>query len=249
MVRTKGGCKAAFDYHGEGVYMSQRDAQTRSAATVITFLILAIAVCWFVWPRSSPKQDATANLLPEIRTFLAEHREYGKIVAVTNQPDWAKGKRQTVTMSTSSGLQDYLFYTKEGKVQTVYALTQDLGRVIVWGETESNPMNAQDKPIARAAAGDLPAYTVLFSVDLADGSGRMGNVLVPSLSRSTPISKRESVAKAIAGREGFVEVYLYRTEDAYKADMSSSYAKAHPDALKSGYLGMLRRGKFNPPVN
>lgn len=214
-------------------------------------LLAILLIVWLIRgigaPEKKPSDDAA--MLPEIRAFFAQYPEFGKIMAVTNQPDWANGKRQTVTTWTSQGLQDYLFYTKQGQVQTVYAITQDQGRIIVWGETESNPANAQDKPIARPATGDLPAYTVLFSVDLADGSGRMGQILVPSLSRKTPASKRESVARGVAAKEGFVAVYLYRTEDAYKADMSSSYAKAHPDALKNGYLGMLEQGKFNPPID
>lgn len=112
--------------------MSQGSAQTRSAATVVTFLLLVIAICWFVWPRPSPKHDATADLLPEIRAFLGEHPEYGRAVAVTDQPDWARGKRQTVTASTSDGLQDYLFYTENGKVVSVYAFTKERARVLVW---------------------------------------------------------------------------------------------------------------------
>ena len=206
-------------------------------------LILAIAGCG---GQPGRQQTSATALLPEIRAFLNQHPEYGKVVAVTSQPDWVKGKRQTITTRTNSGLRDYLFYTKQGQVQTVYALSEDQGRVIVWGETESNPMNAQEEPIARPAVNELPAYTILFSVDLADGTGRMGDILIPSLSPSTPTAKRESVARSIATKEGFVTVYLYRTREAYEANMSSSYAKAHPDALKSGFLGSLEGDKFMP---
>ncbi|MGE5574016.1 MAG: hypothetical protein ACM3ZU_13525 [Bacteroidota bacterium] len=207
-------------------------------------LVLAVSGC-VVQPRKQ-QTSVAATMLPEIRAFLDQYPEYGKVVAVTSQPDWVKGRRQTITTRTNGGLRDYLFYTEQGQVQTVYALTEDQGRVIVWGETESHPMNAQEEPIARPAVNQLPAYTILLSVDLADGTGRMGDILIPSLSPSTPRAKRESVARAIAAKEGFVAAYLYSTREAYEADMSSSYAKAHPDALKSGFLGFLEQGKFMP---
>jgi hypothetical protein len=38
---------------------------------------------------------------------------------------------------------------------------------------------------------------------------------------------------------------LYSTEEAYRANSSESFSKAHLDALKKGYLGQItEKGKF-----
>lgn len=87
-----------------------------------------------------------------------------------------------------------------------------------------------------------PAYKVLFSYS---GKGRkFGDILVPSFSRATPVETREVVLRAIAAKEGLDDVSLYSSEEAYKANVSASFQKSHPDALQNGFLGMLREGKF-----
>ncbi len=69
-------------------------------------------------------------------------------------------------------------------------------------------------------------------------------MLIASLSRKTPAAERERVARGIAAAEGFDELSIYSTEDAQKANVSASFAKAHPRAMKEGFLGSLREGKF-----
>ncbi len=91
----------------------------------------------------------------------------------------------------------------------------------------------------------LPAYSKLFVGPVVTG-GLHGEILVPDVSRSSPASKRESIARRIARKEDLSQLELYSTEDAYKANSSASYLKEHPDAMKRGYLGSLKDGAFTP---
>lgn len=91
-----------------------------------------------------------------------------------------------------------------------------------------------------AAAAGLPEYTVIDKV------GDNLEVLVPSLSVDAPDAEIEAVARSIASAERVGTIYLYRTEDAQKANMSASFAERHPDAMAEGYLGVLRGGAFEP---
>lgn len=179
-------------------------------------------------------------LLPEVGAFLSTHREFGRATSTESVPNWAQGKRQRVKFDTGRSL---LFYIKEGRVVTVYEDTAGAGRTTVWGESEQHVAPA---PSARAAVAGLPAYKVLFSAQKSDGGGKFGDVLVSSLSRSTPAKTREEIARKIAIKEGLVQVSFYSTEEAYKANNSESYSKAHPGAMKRGFLGTIQDGKFVP---
>lgn len=91
----------------------------------------------------------------------------------------------------------------------------------------------------------LPKYEVLFRVKQSMGNGRIyGDVLIVSFSRATTAKNREQVARAICKQERLDDICLYSTRDAYEANMSASYSKSHPDALKKGFLGSLTDGKF-----
>ena len=182
---------------------------------------------------------AEAKILPEVRSFLTSHPEFGTAISAQPVPDWAHGRRQRVELSTGRNL---LFYTKGDAVVTVY---DDVGgeRTKVWGEYETYEASP---PVVRTARGGLPQYTVLFSVERFGGGGRFGDVLVPSLSRATPAEERERVARAIAQKEGLADVTIYSSEDAYKANTSERYLRAHPDALRRGLLGSLQSGRFTP---
>lgn len=92
----------------------------------------------------------------------------------------------------------------------------------------------------------LPEYEVLFQVVQIYNNRVYGDVLVPTLSRTTPVEKRKEVARAICYQENLDDITLYSTRDAYAANNSASFLKSHPDALKEGYLGSFREGKFTP---
>jgi hypothetical protein len=91
----------------------------------------------------------------------------------------------------------------------------------------------------------LPQYTTLFSVDLMSGKGKFGEVLIPSLSKEVKSSEREKTFRGIMDSEGWVSISAYSTEEAYKANSSESFSKAHPNVLKDGFLGGIdENGKY-----
>lgn len=91
----------------------------------------------------------------------------------------------------------------------------------------------------------LPEYEIIDEIKLISGE-KMGEVLIKSFSRNTPTLERETILREIAKRKGFGRVELYSTLEAQKANYSDSFSKKHPDALKTGYLGSLNKGKFIP---
>ena len=64
---------------------------------------------------SSSKEPS--DLLPEIKSFLADHPEFGKAIKTQEIPDWAEGARQRVLFDSGPNL---LFYIKNGRVQTAF---------------------------------------------------------------------------------------------------------------------------------
>jgi len=92
----------------------------------------------------------------------------------------------------------------------------------------------------------LPKYSILDEVTLFSG-GKYGDILITSFSRKTSLDELKSAAKEIARSEGFDEISLYSTKEAFKANFSSSYSESHPNALKNGYLGSYKDGVFTPP--
>ncbi len=96
----------------------------------------------------------------------------------------------------------------------------------------------------------LADYRVLFKIrappEVTMPDGRVfGAVLVPSLSPATPSKDREDIARRICRQERMNDISLYSTEEAYKADYSTSYRESHPDAMNTGFLGSIRDGKFD----
>lgn len=200
---------------------------------VVVLALLLLASC------SNPKtsQQETA-LIAEVKTFLDQHPEYGRVTAIDGVSNWTNGLRQRVSLDDGRSL---LFYTKDGGVVTVYEDQPGEGSVIVWGDYET-----YEPPQGAAGEGNesFPSYKVLFSGNLMNGTGRYGGILIPSISLKTPAETRESIARRIAEAENFSNLSLYSTEEAYKANISESYSKAHPGALHQGYMGMLEDGKF-----
>ena len=91
----------------------------------------------------------------------------------------------------------------------------------------------------------LPEYKVLGAVRLLGGH-YFAEILIPEFSRKTPISVREAALREIAKIEDLTKASLYSTKEAFKANNSEWFAKMHPDAMKTGYLGALESGRFIP---
>jgi hypothetical protein len=91
----------------------------------------------------------------------------------------------------------------------------------------------------------LPEYKVLGVVRLLGGH-YFAEILIPEFSRRTPIPAREAALREIAKIEDLTIASLYSTKDAFKANNSDRFARRHPDAMKTGYLGALEGGVFVP---
>lgn len=91
----------------------------------------------------------------------------------------------------------------------------------------------------------MPQYQVLDEVRLINGS-LYADVLIPGYSKDTDQEVLKKAALTLAKEKGYDEISLYSTEDAKKANFSSSFLEKHPDALVQGYLGSYKKGKFIP---
>ncbi len=185
-------------------------------------------------------QQSKSNVLPGIETYLVEHREFGSPSSTQSLSDWEKGKRQRIQFTSGRNL---LFYLQNGKVITVYEDTETEGRKKIWGIYSSGDAEYA-KDVSRQAEGEIPDYTMISAINLLAG-GRHADILIPSLSRSTPLETRSNVAFAILEKEGLKSLAIYSTQDAYNADYSFSFAEQHPEA-HNGYLGSITtEGNFD----
>lgn len=188
---------------------------------------------------NTSKAVSKGMLLPEVDKFLTEHKEFGTLIRVESVPNWAQGKRQQATVNINGKNRSLLFYTKNLKVVTVYEDSND-GRKKVWGEYQKSE---KFTPVDRESSTSLPAYAVLYSNKMVS-SRKFGDILIPFFSRQTPPAQRESTFRAIARKEGLDNASFYSINNAYKANVSASFAKSHPNAMRNGFLGMLQGGKF-----
>lgn len=90
---------------------------------------------------------------------------------------------------------------------------------------------------------DLPEYEVLDRIAMMNGRV-YGDILVKSISRSTPADEIEQLAIDICIQENLDDVCLYCTEEAFEANLNMNYSEAHPNALRDGFLGSLNNGSF-----
>lgn len=200
--------------------------------TVWAALLIMFAAC------AEPEPDSQGPaVMPEIAAFLAEHPEYGSVQQTVTMPDWAKGARQQVNLTSGN----YLFYVQDGQVVTVYKYEGE-GRAEVYRNDIPDPPKNLG---ARPEEGDIPAYKVLDTVDMMVG-GRAGEILITTFSRKTPAAERESTLRAIMAKENLSEAKLYCSEEAKKANSSASFAASHPNAMKTCFLGSIRDDAFTP---
>ncbi|MFX0136504.1 MAG: hypothetical protein ACFFDN_22885 [Candidatus Hodarchaeota archaeon] len=202
-------------------------------------IMLIVSVFMFISCESTKQeekqQEISSSLLPGIESFLKLHPEYGTVIRVKDMPNWARGKRQQVT----TGRDTYLFYMQNEEVVGVWRYKGDGAREQIF----KKEITELEKSVEKQAFEDLPSYQIIDQLDLING-GKYGDILVPSFSKKTSRVTRESILRRISKKEGFTEATLYCTMDAYKANNSASYLKAHPNALKEGCLGYLKDGKF-----
>lgn len=206
-------------------------------------LKLAVVALVFSWALSSCDSQTSAakplpQMLPGVRNFLESHSEFGEPIGTQAITDWAQGKRQRVQFSSGRNL---LFYLNDGVVTTVWEDSTEKGRTKIWGTyalPPKDPLKNQD----RSKTDSLPSYTIIRSMKMASG-GRQADILIPEFSRDTPEELRSKTAFRILQAENLVSLSLYSTQEALKANISSSFAEKNPDA-KEGILGGIYNGKW-----
>ena len=102
----------------------------------------------------------------------------------------------------------------------------------------SNENEATEEDIEVTAVPEAyidPEYEILDSIELISGS-TYGDILVKSFSQNTSNDEITSFIEFISEKESFDELSIYSTEDAYKANYSSSYLDEHPEALNEGFI-------------
>ena len=114
------------------------------------------------------------------------------------------------------------------------------------------PDPAKSAPAPAKLPAGLPEYTVLYTGPQVRGGGkpmgRRGDVLIKSLTRKTDPAELEAIGRAILKKEGYHFATFYRTEEAYKANESATYLKAHPRALVDGFLGAIGGSLTDPGI-
>ena len=191
----------------------------------------------------------SAQRSPEsaVSKFVSSRPEYGEMRAANELPDWAYGKRMFVL--TSKGEFVFYFY----KEDIVSVRNQSTSELIKYKEIppqyqKNIEITAETSVIGKTSTAiKFPVYTILFSVQLATGKGLYGDVLVDYSYKHNSKEQLESLIKQIAKKENFYEMYLYCTREAYEANMSESYSKAHPGALQDGFLGIIENGMVRWP--
>lgn len=173
--------------------------------------------------------SSDSSSLKTVKQFVKEHPEYGGVNSSKEMPDWDRGKR--LQINTNNG--EYLFYLIGEEVVGVDKYLENGQREKVFNKETS--LSQTESSINDS----IPEYKVLFRVELASGAGTFGEILLTSYSKETPKEERESTLRSIMKTEGFVSCVLYSTEEAYKANSSESFSKAHPHAIENGYLGQI----------
>ncbi len=114
------------------------------------------------------------------------------------------------------------------------------------GKPVEAPLSASAPP-KEVAPITVPAYTVVFKQNMIAPAGVLVEVVVPSLSRQTPLEDVARLATAILTLEAGDRLNIYATHAAYLANGDDDYGKRHPRALAEGYLGRVENGTFRPP--
>lgn len=91
---------------------------------------------------------------------------------------------------------------------------------------------------------ELPQYQTLLSTEVYTGKGKVGEVLIPSLSRQLSAVEREKTLRNIMKSERWTMVSAYATKEAYNQKSCAPYSQRQK-AYKEGFIGGINEfGKF-----
>lgn len=90
----------------------------------------------------------------------------------------------------------------------------------------------------------MPQYQTLLSTEVYTGRGKVGEVLIPSLSRQLSAVEREKTLRNIMKSERWTMVSAYATKEAYNRKSCAPYSQRQK-AYKEGFIGGINElGKF-----
>jgi len=132
----------------------------------------------------------------------------------------------------------YIFWPGPNEVQSTAEETVT--------STAEQRQSEQRSGSSSASVDSLPKYEIVDTVDQMVG-GLYGEVIIPSLPVDVDTTRMKRIAFAIMQRHGLDAAAFYRTEEARRSDLSTSFRENHPGALEEGLLGSVRNGTFTPP--
>lgn len=90
----------------------------------------------------------------------------------------------------------------------------------------------------------MPQYQTLLSTEVYTGKGKVGEILIPSLSRQLSAVEREKTLRNIMKSERWTMVSAYATKEAYNRKSCAPYSQRQK-AYKEGFIGGINElGKF-----
>jgi RNA polymerase subunit RPABC4/transcription elongation factor Spt4 len=189
---------------------------------------------------ANEEASKSAGITSAIMRFINSDAQYGVVEKIKNMSNWAYGERREVITDTGS----YLFNMKDNDVVGVWKYHINGSREQIFSKDVTSNV---EENIERDKTDDLPRYTILFKNTKIGTSEYFADVLIPSFTKTTSKEKRELAFKKIMEKENFLQASFYNKEEAYKANMSESFLKSHPNALKNGFLGSVDEyGTFTP---
>lgn len=111
--------------------VSVRGSKNVGCMTLIISLFIVFYIASKFMPDTVDTSTADLGVLDPIKSFIAEHPEFGEPRSTSDVPDWRYGQRQRIVFESGRNL---LFYIHEGEVITVYEDSPTDGRELVWGE-------------------------------------------------------------------------------------------------------------------
>lgn len=198
----------------------------------------------------SDSQDETATIENTQQLdyrILEEKMQNDALIVSVSTPDLdnARSIAAEIVSDNSNEYMVRVFFYEQGDrpgsdiALIRYEWTQQSGITLTFDNRLPEP-NEEINP-------DLPEYEVLDRISQMNGRV-YGDVLVPSIPRSTPVDEIQQLAIDICIQENIDDICLYCTEDAYIANTYGEpeyYPRpVEPNAIENGFLGSLKNGSF-----
>lgn len=200
-----------------------------------------------------PKEPDSSSLGTDYR-ITEQKREYGELrLSVAPNADLYDLSTEQLRAIAEKVVSQYsyegrlaIFFYNSGRRPDKSVLAADLALCrFDWTPTQGmrlrfdHSVRREQKPEILTGL-TMPKYEILETMR-GMNNREVGWVLIPSFSRRTPPAERERVARLIMAAEGFDDLSVFATREAFEADSSIAYSRQHPEA-KQGRLGFIIDG-------